>query len=147
MKDTSANDNDKAYDAEVNTLHSMIQEMISSILTDSESLVKQTLMESNIAKLCWFFGQERGTYIIYLKIYIYSINNLFVDDFFLANDIIISHMITFLNDKEDKNLRGSFFETIFDAVSFVGWACSDILIPLLQQVNKLFFLSKYLIFF
>lgn len=50
-----------------------------------------------------------------------------------ANDLILSHMITFLNDKEDKNLRGSFFDAIVGVAAFVGWQCSDILIPLLQQ--------------
>lgn len=42
-------------------------------------------------------------------------------------------MITFLNDKEDKSLRGSFFDCIVGVAAFVGWQCSDILIPLLQQ--------------
>lgn len=42
-------------------------------------------------------------------------------------------MITFLNDKEDKNLRGSFFDCIVGVAAYVGWQCSDILIPLLQQ--------------
>lgn len=42
-------------------------------------------------------------------------------------------MITFLNDKEDKSLRGSFFDCIVGVAAFVGWQCSDILLPLLQQ--------------
>lgn len=42
-------------------------------------------------------------------------------------------MITFLNDKEDKSLRGSFFDCIIGVAAFVGWQCSDILLPLLQQ--------------
>lgn len=42
-------------------------------------------------------------------------------------------MITFLNDKDDRNLRGSFFDCIVGVAAFVGWQCSDILIPLLQQ--------------
>lgn len=42
-------------------------------------------------------------------------------------------MITFLNDKEDKSLRGSFFDCIVGVATFVGWQCSDILLPLLQQ--------------
>lgn len=52
---------------------------------------------------------------------------------FLANDLILSHMITFLNDKEDRNLRGSFYDCIVGVAAFVGWQCSDILLPLLQQ--------------
>lgn len=50
-----------------------------------------------------------------------------------ANDIILSHIITFLNDKEDKNLRGTFFDCIVGIATFIGWHCSPILIPLLQQ--------------
>lgn len=42
-------------------------------------------------------------------------------------------MITFLNDKEDKSLRGSFYDCIVGVAAFVGWQCSDILLPLLQQ--------------
>lgn len=45
-------------------------------------------------------------------------------------------MITFLNDKEDTNLRGTFFDCIVGVAAFVGWQCSDILIPLLQQVKN-----------
>lgn len=52
---------------------------------------------------------------------------------FAANDLILSHMITFLNDKEDKFLRGSFYDCIVGVAVFVGWQCSDILLPLLQQ--------------
>lgn len=42
-------------------------------------------------------------------------------------------MITFLNDKEDKSLRESFFDCIVGVAAFIGWQCSDILLPLLQQ--------------
>lgn len=47
--------------------------------------------------------------------------------------MILSHIITFLNDKEDKNLRGTFFDCIVGIAAYVGWHCSPILIPLLQQ--------------
>lgn len=43
-------------------------------------------------------------------------------------------MITFLNDKEDTALRGSFFDCIVGVAAYVGWHCSHILVPLLQQV-------------
>lgn len=55
---------------------------------------------------------------------------------FTANDIILSHVITFLNslnDRDDKNLRGTFFDCIVGIATYVGWHCSPILIPLLQQ--------------
>lgn len=54
--------------------------------------------------------------------------------FFTANDVLLSHMITFLNDKEDTALRGSFFDCIVGVAAYVGWHCSHILVPLLQQV-------------
>ncbi|CRK88989.1 CLUMA_CG002618, isoform A [Clunio marinus] len=97
------------YETELRDLHEMLSSTVMSLLTDSQSIVKQTLMESGITKLCVFFGSQK------------------------ANDIILSHIITFLNDKEDKNLRGTFFDCIVGIAAFVGWHCSPILIPLLQQ--------------
>ncbi|XP_055384778.1 phosphoinositide 3-kinase regulatory subunit 4 [Condylostylus longicornis] len=97
------------YEAELNALHEIIQQTVLSLLTDQQSVVKQTLIESGICDLCAFFGKQK------------------------ANDVILSHIITFLNDKEDKHLRGSFFESIVGVVGYVGWQSSDIIIPLLQQ--------------
>lgn len=50
--------------------------------------MKQTLMENGITRLCVFFGRQK------------------------ANDVLLSHMITFLNDKNDWHLRGAFFDSI-----------------------------------
>ncbi|XP_077261895.1 vacuolar protein sorting 15 isoform X1 [Temnothorax americanus] len=98
-----------SYDSELQTLHEMVQQSVSMLLTDPQNLVKQTLMENGINKLCVFFGKQK------------------------ANDILLSHVITFLNDKEDKELRGSFFECIVGVAAYVGWHSSPILMPLLQQ--------------
>lgn len=46
-------------------------------------------------------------------------------------------MITFLNDKEDKELRGTFFDCIVGVAAYIGWHCSTILTPLLQQVKSI----------
>ncbi|XP_058442985.1 phosphoinositide 3-kinase regulatory subunit 4 [Malaya genurostris] len=97
------------YETELSALHEMLHQSVLSLLTDSQPIVKQMLMESGINKLCVFFGRQK------------------------ANDVILSHMITFLNDKEDKSLRGSFFDCIVGVAAFVGWHCSPMLIPLLQQ--------------
>lgn len=43
-------------------------------------------------------------------------------------------MITFLNDKDDKQLRGSFFDCIVGVAAYIGVHSSPILSPLLQQV-------------
>lgn len=97
------------YETELSALHEMLHQTVSHLLTDPQPIVKQTVIECGITKLCVFFGRQK------------------------ANDLILSHMITFLNDKEDKSLRGSFFDCIVGVATFVGWQCSDILIPLLQQ--------------
>ena len=51
------------------------------LLADSANSVKQALMEHSVTKLAVFFGKQK------------------------ANDVILSHMITFLNDKEDSQVR------------------------------------------
>ncbi|KAH8406647.1 hypothetical protein KR222_001554 [Zaprionus bogoriensis] len=96
------------YEAELNALHDIVRQAVLSLLTDSQSIVKQTLMESGICDLCAFFGKEK------------------------ANDVILSHIMTFLND-DDKNLRGAFYDNIAGVAGYVGWQASDILVPLLQQ--------------
>ncbi|XP_075209888.1 vacuolar protein sorting 15 isoform X2 [Lycorma delicatula] len=98
-----------SYESELATLHEMIQQAVSTLLTDPQNVVKQTLIENGITKLCVFFGKQK------------------------ANDILLSHMITFLNDKEDKNLRSSFFDCIVGVAAYIGVHSSPILTPLLQQ--------------
>ena len=82
---------------------------VSILLADSANSVKQALMEHSVTKLAVFFGKQK------------------------ANDVILSHMITFLNDKEDSQLRLSFYDNIIGVAAFVGQQCSPILLPLLQQ--------------
>ncbi|XP_017771764.1 PREDICTED: phosphoinositide 3-kinase regulatory subunit 4 [Nicrophorus vespilloides] len=97
------------YDVELQTLHEMLQKTVCLLLADPEAHVKQILMDSGITKLCVFFGRQK------------------------ANDIILSHMITFLNDKQDKELRGTFYDCIVGVAAFIGWQCSSIITPLLLQ--------------
>ncbi|KAG7232107.1 hypothetical protein INR49_009560 [Caranx melampygus] len=90
------------YDSELQALHEMVQQKVVTLLSDSENIVKQSLMENGITRLCVFFGRQK------------------------ANDVLLSHMITFLNDKNDWHLRGR-------VAAYVGWQSSSILKPLLQQ--------------
>uniref|UniRef100_A0AAZ3QJQ8 non-specific serine/threonine protein kinase n=1 Tax=Oncorhynchus tshawytscha TaxID=74940 RepID=A0AAZ3QJQ8_ONCTS len=76
------------YDSELQALHEMVQQKVVTLLSDSENIVKQSLMENGITRLCVFFGRQK------------------------ANDVLLSHMITFLNDKNDWHLRGAFFDSI-----------------------------------
>ncbi|TWW79823.1 phosphoinositide 3-kinase regulatory subunit 4 [Takifugu flavidus] len=97
------------YDSELQALHEMVQQKVVTLLSDSENIVKQSLMENGITRLCIFFGRQK------------------------ANDVLLSHMITFLNDKNDWHLRGAFFDSIVGVAAYVGWQSSSILKPLLQQ--------------
>ncbi|KAK2148717.1 hypothetical protein LSH36_486g02011 [Paralvinella palmiformis] len=98
-----------SYDMELQALHEMIQQKVVTLLSDHDNIVKETLLQNGITRLCVFFGRQK------------------------ANDVLLSHMITFLNDKYDWHLRGSFFEAIVGVAAYVGWQSSTILKPLLQQ--------------
>ena len=80
---------------ELQALHEMVQQKVVTLLSDPENIVKQTLMENGITRLCMFFGRQK------------------------ANDVLLSHMITFLNDKNDWHLRGAFFVSIVGTFLFV----------------------------
>ena len=80
-----------SYETELVALHNLISHAVSVLLADTANNVKQALMEHSVTKLAVFFGKQK------------------------ANDVILSHMITFLNDKEDSQLRYSNlkFENLF----------------------------------
>ena len=90
-------------------LHDILSQAVTLLLEDPVNSVKQVLVHYGAARLAVFFGRQR------------------------ANDVLLSHMITFLNDKEDSQLRYCFFDNIAGVAAFVGWQCSAILKPLLQQ--------------
>ncbi|XP_069112623.1 phosphoinositide 3-kinase regulatory subunit 4-like isoform X1 [Argopecten irradians] len=98
-----------SYDMELLSLQETIQQKVVTLLSDSDNVVKQALLENGITRLCVFFGRQK------------------------ANDVLLSHMITFLNDKTDWHLRGSFFGNIVGVAAYVGWQSSSILKPLLEQ--------------
>ncbi|KAJ8710173.1 hypothetical protein PYW07_009539 [Mythimna separata] len=97
------------YETELSALHEMVRSTVSYLLTDSQAIVKRALVENGITKLCIFFGKQK------------------------ANDVILSHMVTFLNDKEEAALRGCFFERLVGVAAYVGHHAAPILVPLLQQ--------------
>ena len=71
----------------------------------------------------------------FIKIFKHIIITYLYSNFYIfptADDVILIHIMTYLND-EDKNLRGSFYDNIAGVAGFVGWQASDILVPLLQQ--------------
>ncbi|CAG8444654.1 3441_t:CDS:10 [Ambispora leptoticha] len=97
-----------SYDANLHDLQSLIQEQVTTLLIDSESAVKRALLE-NITSLCIFFGRQK------------------------ANDVLLSHMITYLNDR-DWMLKCAFFESIIGVGTFVGGrSLEEYILPLMIQ--------------
>lgn len=91
-----------------NALHNIIEEITSLVLTDSNPKVRSALVE-NIEPLCRFFGVEK------------------------TNDIILPHLITYLND-QDNELKLSFLNSILFLGPYVGvLSFEQYLLPLLIQ--------------
>ncbi|OBZ87474.1 putative serine/threonine-protein kinase VPS15 [Choanephora cucurbitarum] len=106
--DAEGLDYESAYDASLQDLQAVIQEQATILLIDSESAVKRALL-TNITCLCVFFGRQK------------------------ANDVLLSHMITYLNDK-DWMLRSAFFESIKGVGTFVGAkSLEEYILPLMIQ--------------
>ena len=49
-----------SYDVELQALHEMIQQKVATLLSDPENIVKRTLLETGITRLCVFFGRQKG---------------------------------------------------------------------------------------
>ncbi|KAI8337040.1 hypothetical protein BC941DRAFT_513702 [Chlamydoabsidia padenii] len=106
--DTEELDFETAYDSSLQDLQTVIQEQVTILLIDSESAVKRALL-TDITCLCVFFGRQK------------------------ANDVLLSHMITYLNDK-DWMLRSAFFESVKGVGTFVGArSLEEYILPLMVQ--------------
>jgi phosphoinositide-3-kinase regulatory subunit 4 len=85
-----------------------IQEQLSTLLMDPSPIVKRAVLH-NINALCVFLGSQR------------------------TNDVVLSHMITYLNDR-DWLLRHAFFESIVDVAACAGGRSLDeYILPLMVQ--------------
>ena len=79
-----------------------------ALLTDNDASVRRAFLGS-VSSLCVFFGSSR------------------------ANDVILSHLNTYLNDK-DWILKCAFFQTIVGVATFVGGAnLEKFILPLMIQ--------------
>ena len=89
-------------------LQNNIQEQLSALLMDSSSVVKRAVLH-NISSLCIFLGRQK------------------------TNDVLLSHMITYLNDR-DWLLRYAFFESIVDVAACAGGrSLEEYILPLMIQ--------------
>nr|XP_002121994.1 phosphoinositide 3-kinase regulatory subunit 4 [Ciona intestinalis] len=98
-----------SYDTQLQLLRDLTQNKVQVMLSDVDSTVRECLLEYSVSRLCAFFGRQK------------------------ANEVLLSHMITFLNDKQDWQLRSAFFKSLVSVASYIGWQSANFLKPLLQQ--------------
>lgn len=100
---------DRSYEEEWNELREAFQFIVVQLLCSQFNCVKRALLVDSLTLLCNFFGQQR------------------------ANDVLLSHMITFLNDKKDWQIRAAFYDYVPVVAAFIGQPCLGILTPLIYQ--------------
>lgn len=49
-----------SYETELATLQEVIQQKVATMFSDPSNVVKRTLMEKTVTKLCVFFGKQKG---------------------------------------------------------------------------------------
>ena len=97
-----------SYDSNLEDIQQAIQELLVVILADPSSSVKRAILH-NVSPLCIFLGRQR------------------------TNDLLLSHMITYLNDR-DWLLRYAFFEGVVDVAACVGRkSLEQYILPLMIQ--------------
>uniref|UniRef100_H2Z3A5 non-specific serine/threonine protein kinase n=1 Tax=Ciona savignyi TaxID=51511 RepID=H2Z3A5_CIOSA len=107
--DSPQQDLNTSYISALQLLRDLTQNRVQVLLSDVDSTVRECLLEFSVSRLCAFFGRQK------------------------ANEVLLSHMITFLNDKQDWQLRSAFFKSLLPLASYIGWQSAKFLKPLLQQ--------------
>ena len=101
-----------SYDKDLNRLREEFEKVVARMVAQSNensSLVKMTLLK-DVTRLCVFFGRVR------------------------TNNFLLPMLITFLNERDDWQLRATFFECIAGVSSFVGpVALQQFLLPCIEQ--------------
>ncbi|KAK0551331.1 Serine/threonine-protein kinase [Tilletia horrida] len=108
---SKATDNDtegSGREAQKEALMSFVHEQVTALLTDSSPSVKRALL-AQIEPLCRLFGPTR------------------------TNDVLLSHMITYLNDR-NWLLRDAFFDIVVTVASTTGaQSLEAFILPLMTQ--------------
>ncbi|KAH3668260.1 hypothetical protein OGAPHI_002014 [Ogataea philodendri] len=101
-------ENDDQLESAFRNVVAEFESLVVQILTDQDSFVRISLLK-NILPLAAFFGKDR------------------------TNDVILSHLITYLNDK-NPNIRLEFISSIVSVSVFVGIvSLEQYILPLLVQ--------------
>lgn len=95
--------------ARLSVLQESFGSVVGQLLADPNNNVRRAVLNENIAKLCLFFGTEK------------------------TDEVILSHIITFLNNKSDFRLRAAFFDNISFISSSLGPNYSPVVKPLMQK--------------
>ncbi|KAG8712873.1 Serine/threonine-protein kinase [Ceratobasidium sp. 423] len=108
IQDTDETTFEMPYEASLQDLHSAVQDVLTTALVDPASTVKRAVLH-NISSLCVFFGRQK------------------------TNDVLLSHMITYLNGR-DWLLRYAFFDSIVGVAACVGArSLEEYILPLMIQ--------------
>ncbi|KEP55073.1 phosphoinositide 3-kinase regulatory subunit 4 [Rhizoctonia solani 123E] len=108
IQDTDETAFEMPYEASLQDLHSAVQDVLTTALVDPASTVKRAVLH-NISSLCVFFGRQK------------------------TNDVLLSHMITYLNGR-DWLLRYAFFDSIVGVAACVGArSLEEYILPLMIQ--------------
>ena len=105
-------DKDKlgSYDKEHELYQKRVIDIVMNLITDNSSnAVKETLIRSDISKLCSFFTRTKTL------------------------DFLFPHMITILNEKTDWSVRAAFFDALCPVLTCIGWESVEIVKSLLEQ--------------
>ncbi|KRX84177.1 Eukaryotic initiation factor 4A, partial [Trichinella sp. T6] len=101
--------NEIEYQREAKKLFSFAQDMIVTLLCDPDYAVRKTLVRDSLRNLCGLLGQQK------------------------ACDLLFSHIVTFLNEKQDWRLRCLFFQCCPIMITCIGSQSWCVLTPLYQQ--------------
>ncbi|CUA77390.1 phosphoinositide-3-kinase, regulatory subunit 4, p150 [Rhizoctonia solani] len=108
IQDTDETAFEMPYEASLQDLHSAVQDVLTTALVDPASTVKRAVLH-NISSLGVFFGRQK------------------------TNDVLLSHMITYLNGR-DWLLRYAFFDSIVGVAACVGArSLEEYILPLMIQ--------------
>ncbi|KAH7398211.1 phosphoinositide 3-kinase regulatory subunit 4 [Pyrenochaeta sp. MPI-SDFR-AT-0127] len=106
--DLSSSAHRNQFDSDRRILLEAFEKHTKALLTDSDASVRRAMLRS-VSDLCVFFGSPR------------------------ANDVVLSHLNTYLNDP-DWMLKCAFFEAIVGVAVFVGGASLEgYILPLMVQ--------------
>lgn len=101
-------DSNVSFDLELGEIRDSIAQIATQLLRDPQPEVRQTMALGGAAMLCSILGRK------------------------LAADVLLSHMITFLNERQWRT-RLAFFKSLVQVAVFVGVQASDVVTPLIAS--------------